>query len=136
MITQAKSLDVIPYILEAASKVEGFEYTPEDLSLYMVSIIHSNSSLVLVDIDKEGKLGGVLVAELVTNMLVKEIAVNLCYIDPKLNGLGAQFLKIVNVWGKINGIKKISIMITRNPEGFQKKYNFKLESYVLKQNIE
>lgn len=135
MITQAKTLDVIPYILEAASKIDGFEYTPEDLSLYMISIMHSTSSMVLVDVDKDGKLGGVLVAELVTNMLVREIAVNLCYVDPKQNGLGVEFLKIVNAWGKINKISKIVIMIKRDPDGFKKKYGFELEHYCLKRRV-
>ena len=90
MIIQAKSLDVIPYILEAASKIKGFEYDPEDLSLYMVANIHRLSMLVLFEVAKGGNLNGVLVAEIVTNMMVKEVAINLCYVDPSQNGLGKQ----------------------------------------------
>lgn len=135
MITQAKTLDVIPYILEAASKIEGFEYIPEDLSLYMVSIIHSPASLVLIDMDKQGKLNGALVAEKVVNVTAVEIAINLCYVDPKQNGLGKEFLKIVNVWGRINKIKKITILVKRDPEAFKKKYGFKLEHYCMKREV-
>lgn len=135
MITQAKTLDIIPHILEAASKIEGFEYSPEDLSLYMATNIHSSTTMVLIDIDETGKLNGVLVAELVTNMMVKEIAINLCYVDPSQNGLGAEFLKIVNAWGKINRIKKVTIMIRRSPEAFKKKYGFELEHYCLKKEV-
>ncbi len=135
MLVRAKATNAIPYILEAASKIKGFEHSEEDLSLYMVARINSPTLLVLMDLTEEGDLNGLLVAERSTTLLTPEIMVVMCYIDPKAKNLGDIFMSKVEAWAKLGNIKYISAMTGRGTEGFIKKYGFKLRCHYIRKTI-
>ncbi len=135
MITRARTINAIPYIIEASSKVDGFQYAEEDISLYMVSRIASSSTFVLIDFDSDGKLNGLLVAELGNTLITPEIMVLICYVNPNDKKLGDVFMSRVEEWARANKVKHISAMVHRGTNGFIKKYGFEVHSQYIRKEV-
>ena len=135
MIIRATTVNAIPYILEAASKVDGFQYSGEDLSLYMISNIGLPTMLALIDVNTDGTMNGVMVAEIGTTLATPEVMVLLTYINPEDKKLGDVFMSKAEEWAKINKVKYISAMVHRGTNGFAKKYGFEVHCQYIRKEI-
>ena len=77
-----------------------------------------------------------MLAYIVYPFKTPEIFIGWTYTDPKERVLCKELLQRVEDWAKKIRVKKISAMVRKNLEAFNKKYGFKLDSHLVTKELE
>lgn len=133
MIYALKNVLLIPKILEL-SKV--LDTDPQALSNVLIKSLGRKDAALYVD-EKDGVLDGFILAT-IEEFDGKDAAfIQSCVIKPEGNekNIGHELLTRIRRWAAEQGATEIYFMTRRNPQAFQRKYNFRYHATVLKRRV-
>lgn len=119
---------IVPEVMKMIedSKVDGVN--PVEIELFIRKNLQDPNTKLWVAFDGD-EFTGFLLAYLVAPMIKPEVFIAWAYAHPKARRVGRQLNDAVEKWARSLKITKISAIVRKNVEAFQKKYGFKLEYY-------
>lgn len=133
MIYAARNIFLIPKILALAKVLET---DPAALETVLIRSLGRKDAILYVD-EKEGVLNGFILATVEEFEGADAAFIQSCVIKPDGNekNVGHELLTRVRRWAAEQKVSDIYFMTRRNPKAFQRKYNFRYHSTVLKRRV-
>lgn len=108
----------------------------EKLKHFMFLTLNQKDTKAYID-NRDGEIFGFIYASVVEFDTEKCVFIQFCVIKPGEGerGIGFELLAKMKLWGKDNGCQSIYFSTERDPKAWERRYNFKLHSYILKLDI-
>lgn len=134
MIYQLREKLAIPALIRLIAKYQDkFPLPLETIVRYLVEAVEDEDSVVLID-EEDKEVKGVLYATIEFWDGERVCFIHLCVILPSQRHTGEGFMSRIIHWAREKGAKKL-VISTERPKEFERKYKFKLSSYILEKPI-
>jgi hypothetical protein len=134
MILKLDNPLVIPKILELSKLVPDVKY--EVLKGLLIPAVNDPDSAIYYD-DKDGVINGFIFCSKLgwdgKDVCFIQFAVNRPSREEKY--IGFELLTKVRLWARDKGLKEMVASVRRDPKGFERRYKFVLDSYLLKRMV-
>lgn len=112
-----------------------FELPPHRIKELIVEGLQENEDDLLLVEEKDGQMTGFTFASPVYFEGEPCLYIQFSYIRRGNPNTGHEFMKRLREYAKEKGLKRLIFVTHRRPDGFMRKYKFKLEGYLLSQEV-
>ena len=133
MIYQLRNVLMIPRILELAKVLDTDQ---KALETCLIRSLGRKDGVLYVD-EKEGALNGFVLATVEEFEGEDAVFIQSCVIktDSNEKNVGHELLTRIRRWAADRGLTYMYFMTQRSPKAFQKKYNFKYHTTVMRKRV-
>lgn len=122
----------IPSVVRMAGNIPDMPVAK--LKKMLIKALTESTAKILVS-KKDGIANGFVFAT-IEGFDGEDVAfVQCCYIHPDAKHAGREMLNMLDKWAQANRLKEIVMITGRDPKAYERKYNFRLASYVMKRSI-
>jgi len=135
MIYQVTIAEAVKPIMKLIKeKKEVFDISEDKLLEYLNRSVSGDDAILLVD-EKDKDVRGFLFASIEEWDGQDVVFIQACVSEPHQKNTVFEFIAKLKVWGRKKGLNKMVFVTERNPQPYERKYKFKLNGYILTQDI-